>query len=366
VVDISKLSGIAEIIRKSKKPFIYAGGGVIASGAEAGLRELSERLNAPVGLSMMGLTALPNDYPLNLGMSGMHGRYASTMAQAECDVMLCLGVRFSDRATGNTGFFAQEKTIIHVDIDTREHGKNVSSHIDVCGDVKEVITELLALIPPIVNAEWLERVQQLKAEDAQPETEDFTPQNIIETVNSFCDSDTVIATDVGQHQMWVMQHYRFRKPRTLLTSCGLGAMGFGFGAAIGGCIANERKRTVLFTGDGSFGMNLIETATAVSQELPVVVVILNNNALGLPRQWQSMFFGGRYSQSTLDRKTDFELLAKSFGANGYTASNLSELSGIMQSLSDKLPTVIDCHIGIDDKVFPIIPPGGSVKDMVRK
>jgi acetolactate synthase-1/2/3 large subunit len=359
------LSGIVDIIKNSRRPFIYAGGGIISSGAEALLRELSERISAPVGLSMMGLTALPNDYPLNLGMCGMHGKYASTVAQSECDVKLALGVRFSDRATGNTDIYSRDKTIIHVDIDSREHGKNVSSHIDIHGNVKEIMSGLLKLLPTVKNEDWLERIAQLKQEDISERTADFTPLNIIEAVSNFCDDETVIATDVGQHQMWVMQHYRFQKTRTLLTSCGLGAMGFGFGAAIGGCIANSRKRTVLFTGDGSFGMNLIESATAVSQELPIVIVILNNNALGLPRQWQTMFFGERYSQSTLNRKTNFEALAKSFGAHGHTVTDLSQLSKVLENLPDKSPTVIDCHIDIDEKVFPIIPPGGSVKDMVR-
>jgi acetolactate synthase-1/2/3 large subunit len=360
------LSEIIDIIKNSKRPFIYAGGGIISSGAENQLCALSERLNAPVGLSMMGLTALPDDYPLNLKMSGMHGNYSSTVAQSECDVMLCLGVRFSDRATGNVGVFSEKKTIIHVDVDTAEHGKNVPSQINLHGDAKQIITRLLELLPPLENPKWQARIKELQQEEVVEPTAEFTPQGIIQTVNSFCDEDTVIATDVGQHQMWVMQSYRFKKPRTLLTSCGLGAMGYGFGAAIGGCMANGGRRTVLFTGDGSFGMNLIELATAVSQKLPIVIVILNNNALGLPRQWQTMFFGERYSQSTLDRKTDFAALAKAFGAQGHRAASLSELSEIMAKLPDKSPVVIDCHIKIDEKVFPIIPPGGSVKDMVRK
>jgi acetolactate synthase-1/2/3 large subunit len=192
----------------------------------------------------------------------------------------------------------------------------------------------------------------------------MSPRGIIRTVGRYCDDDTIVATDVGQHQMWVMQYYRFRKPRTLLTSGGLGAMGYGLGAAIGSCMANNRKRTVLFTGDGSFGMNLIELATAVSRGLPIVVVILNNNALGLPRQWQSMFYGGRFSHSTLDRKTDFAALAKAFGAKGHLAGSLPDLEHVMENLPDDLPTVIDCRIDIEEMVFPIIPPGGSVKTIV--
>ena len=358
------LGHITKVIEQCKRPFIYAGGGVIASGAETELRLLSESLSAPVGLSMTGLTALPNDYSLNLGMCGMHGKYAATVAQSECDMMIALGVRFSDRATGDTDIYKYEKTIIHVDIDIAEIGKNVSSQIDVCGDVKETLTELLKELSPIRRDEWLARIEELKRMEVPCEAGNFKPWNIIETVGRYCDEDTVIATDVGQHQMWVMQYYKFRKPRTLLTSGGLGAMGFGLGAAIGSCIANNKKRTVLFTGDGSFGMNLIELATAVSQNLPIVIVILNNNTLGLPRQWQGMFHGARYSQTTLDRKTDFAALAKAFGAEGHTAASLSELEDALSSLPGNLPVVIDCRIDIDEMAFPMIPPGGSVKNMV--
>ena len=359
------LGRIAQIIAESKRPFIYAGGGVIASGAEAELRQLAETISAPVGLSMMGMTALPGDYALNLGMCGMHGKYASTVAQSECDVMIALGVRFSDRATGNTDIYKRDKTIVHVDIDLAEMGKNVSPQIGVCGDVKEVLTELLNAIRPMRRAEWLARIAELKQAEIPDDGDGLNPRGVIDTVGRYCDDDTVIVTDVGQHQMWVMQYYNFQKPRTLLTSGGLGAMGFGLGAAIGSCMANDKKRTVLFTGDGSFGMNLIELATAVSQRLPITIVILNNNALGLPRQWQGMFHGGRYSQSTLNRKTDFASLAEAFGAEGRRAATLSELGGILESLPDGLPAVIDCRIGMDEKAFPMIPPGGSVKNMVR-
>ena len=362
--DIEK---IAEAIKGCKKPYIYAGGGVIASGAEAELRELSERLSAPVGFSMMGLSALPDDYALNLGMTGMHGKYAATVAKSECDLILALGVRFSDRGTGDVREYSEGKHIIHVDIDLAEIGKNVSSHMEVCGDVKDVLTRLLPLLPAARNGEWLARVGELKRLGRETyQSGGFTPRSIIETVRRFCGDDTVVATDVGQHQMWVTMHYRFQKPRTLLSSGGLGAMGYGLGAAIGGCLAKNGQRTVLFTGDGSFGMNLTELATAVSQSLPVTVVVLNNNALGLPRQWQSVFFGERYSQSTLNRKTDFAALAKAFGADGYLAETLPQLESALESLPADRPAVIDCRIGIDEKVLPMIPPGGSVKDIIME
>jgi len=356
---------VADAIKNCKRPFIYAGGGVLASGAEAELRALSEKLSAPVGFSMMGLSALPDDYPLNLGMTGMHGRYAATVAKSECDVLIALGVRFSDRATGNVNEYREGKLIIHVDIDLAEIGKNVASHMDICGDVKDVLKQLLPVLPVKRNDEWLSRIEELKhSTQAAYISAGFSPQLIIETVRRFCNDDTVIATDVGQHQMWVVQHYTFQKPRTLLSSGGLGAMGFGLGAAIGACIAKNKQRTILFTGDGSFGMNLNELATAVSQELPIVIVIFNNGVLGLPRQWQTVFFEGHYSHSTLNRKTDFPALARAFGAEGFAAENLPQLEKALQSLPPDRPAVIDCRIDMDEKVLPMIPPGGSVKDII--
>ena len=362
---------IAEAIKGCKRPYIYAGGGVLASGAEDELRALSEKLSAPVGLSMMGLTALPDDYGLNLGMSGMHGRYAATAAKSECDVLIALGVRFSDRATGNVGIYEEGKLIVHVDIDQAEIGKNVSSHMYICGDVKEVLTKLLPILPAMRNDEWTARIVELKQEelkqtDKSLDSGAFTPQNIIETVERRCDEDTIIVTDVGQHQMWVMQYYKFKKPRTLLTSGGLGAMGYGMGAAIGGCLARKGRKTILFTGDGSFGMNLIELATAVSHELPIVVVILNNGVLGMVRQWQDFFFGKRYSQTILNRKTDFAALAGAFGAEGHSAANLQQLETILAQISDKVPTVIDCRIDANEMVLPMIPAGGSIKDIILR
>jgi acetolactate synthase-1/2/3 large subunit len=355
-----------EAIKACKKPYIYSGGGVLASGAEAELRALSERLSAPVGFSMLGLTALSHNYNLNLGMCGMHGKYAATVAQSECDLMLALGVRFSDRATGNIEVYREGRFIIHVDIDLAEIGKNVPSHTDIRGDVKAVLAELLKALPPMKNEQWLARIEELKQVDKNPQNGDFTPHNIIEMVSGFCNDDTVISTDVGQHQMWTMQYYPFGNPRTLLTSGGLGTMGYGLGAAIGGCMATGKKRTIHFTSDGSFGMNLIELSTAVSQGLPLVTVILNNGVLGMVRQWQTMFYGERYSQTTLNRKTDFAALAKAFGANGYRAENLAQLQTILEGLPANVPAVIDCHIDMDEKVLPMIPPGGSVKNIIIK
>jgi len=358
------LDSALDAIDKSERPYIYCGGGVAAACMGAEVMELSNKLCAPVGLSMMGIGSVPHSYPLNLGMCGMHGRYASTVAKSECDLIIALGVRFSDRATGSIRDYAKGSSVLHVDIDAAEIGKNVRADISLCGDIKEILPLLLDGTRARKPGEWLERISELKAEDSVPLGGEFTPRNIIGTVNRFYDDDTVVATDVGQHQMWVAQYYRFEKPRKLVASGGLGAMGFGLGAAVGASIARGGKRTLLFTGEGSFGMNLTEMATAVTQKLPITIILFNNGVLGMVRQWQALFYGQRYSQTTLDRKTDFPALAKAFGADGYNADSLPALEGILGRLPGEGPCVIDCRIGEDEKVLPMIPVGGTIHDML--
>jgi len=279
--------------------------------------------------------------------------------------MIAVGVRFSDRATGKIAEYTKNCTVIHIDIDEAELGKNVSSIIELCGDAKQIVAKLLENIPCFKNDDWIKSVLNNKDKDeTNGNCECFTPKNIIHCVRRHCDDDTVVATDVGQHQMWVMQHYAFEKPRTLLTSGGLGTMGFGTGAAIGGCIGSGRKKTVLFTGDGSFGMNLNELATAVSQRLPILIVLFNNGVLGMVRQWQNMFYGERYSSTTLNRQTDFVRLAEAFGAGGLTVSSITELNDALEKgFPADSPFILNCKIDMDEKVFPMIPPGGSVKDI---
>ncbi len=361
------LDAAIEAIKNSQKPYIYAGGGIIAGNAEKELLELSKRLSAPVGLSMMGLTAIPNSYPLNLGMSGMHGRYAATKAQSTCDLMIAAGVRFSDRATGNVQEYTKNCKVIHIDIDLAEFGKNVQSKIGLCGDVKEILNQLLKRIPAQENSEWLNEIEEYKKAEETEQNRDFSPQNIIETVNAHFNEDTIVATDVGQHQMWVMQHYRFEKPKTLLTSGGLGAMGFGLGAAIGGCLASGKKRTLLFTGDGSFSMNFNELATAVSEKLPLVIILLNNGVLGMVRQWQQLFYDKRYSNTTRKCKTDFVQLGQAFGIKSFSVEDINGLNDVLNKHKNTdMPLLINCLIDEDELVFPMIPAGGSVKNMVLK
>jgi acetolactate synthase-1/2/3 large subunit len=356
-----------ELINASKQPFIYAGGGVVAAGAGEKLTEFSQKINAPIGLSMMGMTAVPHSYRFNLGMTGMHGRYAASKAKSEADLIIAVGVRFSDRATGNKAKYTEKCKIIHIDIDRAEFNKNIKVDVEVNGDAAEIITALYDNVNQKNNPEWTALIESYKEEERNLNivSDKLTPRNVIETVNTYTSADTIIATDVGQHQMWVMQYYKFMKARTLLSSCGLGAMGFGLGAAVGGCIGAGRKKTVLCTGDGSFAMNLIELATAVSQQLPIIVIVMNNGVLGMVRQWQSQFYGARYSQTTLNRSTDFVKIAEGFGARGCRAQSLEQLKSILDDhFNSPTPVVIDCVIDKDEKVLPMIPPGGSIDDII--
>ena len=357
----------AEMIVESKKPYIYCGGGVISAGAEAELDALSEKIDAPVGCSIMGITAMPNSNPRKLGMTGMHGHYVASKAKNEADLVITLGARFSDRATGNVGKFCTGAKIIHIDVDAAELGKNVTVDLGIRGDVKDALTRIIAKAEAKKNPEWWAEIAKIKEFVAQNEAKQIgmlTPYEVIETVNSYLGSDCPVATDVGQHQMWTAQKYNFEKTRTFMTSGGLGTMGYGMGGAIGACIATG-KRTVLFTGDGSFGMNLNELATAVSQKLPLIIVVLNNGVLGMVRQWQAAFYNRHFSETTLERKTDFAALARAFGACGYTVETLDELNMAMKmAVKNGGPVLIDCAIDMDERVLPMIPPGGAIENMI--
>jgi len=298
-------------------------------------------------------------------MSGMHGKYASIAAKSEADLIIALGVRFSDRAAGNAGQYAGNTAVIHIDIDAAELGKNIKPDISIKGDLKDILPILVNKVPKMSNMKWIERTKELKEKDTLSKCEKFSPQNIISCVNEHYDDDTIITTDVGQHQMWVAQFYNFEKPRRFISSGGLGAMGYGLGAAIGASIARGRKRVVLFTGDGSFAMNLTELATAVTQELPITVILLNNNSLGMVRQWQTLFFGKRYSYTTLNRKTNFPSVANAFGAKGFSADSITGLKKYLNEAPDDVPCLIECKIDIDEKVLPMIPLGSTIDDIIQ-
>ncbi len=361
----------AELINTSKRPYIYAGGGVVSSGAYESLLALAEKIDAPVGLSMMGLSALDYRNPRSLGMTGMHGTYAASRMNCEADLIIGIGVRFSDRATGNKHEYQNHNHIIHIDIDASEIDKNLQNSIGLLGDTDEVLQSLLPLIEKQSHSDWSRLIDTYKHEGEKgycSEDEAFTPRKILETIRQFADDDTIVATDVGQHQMWTAQYYGFSAPRTFLTSGGLGTMGFGLGAAIGGAVARGGKqRCFLMTGDGSFHMNMNEIATAVMHNLPITVVVFNNRVLGMVRQWQDIFFDQRYSNTTLDRATNYVLLAEAFGARGFRVENLSELRDVLQQTTTlEGPLIIDCPIDRDEKVFPMIPPGGTFADIIIK
>ena len=356
--------GVIKLLNSAKKPFIYAGGGIIACRGEDYLRTLAEKLNAPVALSMMGRTAFPDSHPLSLGLVGMHGSYQAAKVQSECDLMLAVGVRFSDRATGNLSSYTKNCKIIHVDIDKAELGKNLSPDFSVQSDVKKWMKAVLPKLKERKNPEWWREIESYKKVNI-PEKGSFHPRNILETLRRFTKDDTVVATDVGQHQMWTAQYYRFEKPGTFLTSGGLGTMGYGLGAAIGACLAKNKEETVLITSDGSFSMNCNELCTAVKEGLPITIVLLNNQVLGMVRQWQTAFFGERYSATILDRGTDFVKLIEAYGGKGFSIHKLSELEKALEERKTIAgPVLLDCHIDKDEKVLPMIPPGKSVAEII--
>ncbi|WP_314908710.1 biosynthetic-type acetolactate synthase large subunit [Oribacterium asaccharolyticum] len=356
--------GVIKLLNSAKKPFIYAGGGIIACGGEDYLRAFAEKLNAPVAVSMMGRTVFPDSHPLSLGLVGMHGSYQAAKVQSECDLMLAVGVRFSDRATGNLSAYTKNCKIIHVDIDKAELGKNLSPDFSVQADVKKWMKSVLPKLKERKNPEWWKEIESYKKVTGF-EKDAFRPKNILETVRRFTKDETVVATDVGQHQMWTAQYYRFEKPGTFLTSGGLGTMGYGMGAAIGACFAKNKEETVLITSDGSFSMNCNELCTAVKEGLPITIVLLNNQVLGMVRQWQTAFFGERYSATILDRGTDFVKLIEAYGGKGFSIHKLSELEKALEERKNIAgPVLLDCHIDKDEKVLPMIPPGKSVAEII--
>ena len=356
--------GVVQLLNQAKKPFIYAGGGIAACHGEELLRALSEKLNAPVALSLMGRTTFPDSHPLSLGLVGMHGSYQAAKVQAECDVLLALGVRFSDRATGKISSYTKNCKVIHVDIDKAELGKNLAPDFSVQSDVKKWMKNILPKLEERKNEAWWKEIQSYRKE-SKAEKNAFHPENILECLRRFTKEETVVATDVGQHQMWTAQYYRFEKPGTFLTSGGLGTMGYGLGAAIGACFAKNKKETVLVSSEGSFAMNCNELCTAVKEKLPLTILLLDNQVLGMVRQWQTAFYGKRYSQTVLDRGTDFVKLIEAYGGKGFSIHSLSELENALEARKEiHGPVLLDCHIDKDEMVRPMIPPGKSVKEII--
>ncbi|MBO5417061.1 MAG: biosynthetic-type acetolactate synthase large subunit [Clostridia bacterium] len=363
-----RINAAAECINNAERPYIYFGGGAIAGNAQEEMLALAEAIDAPIGCSMMGLSGIPTDHPRFLGMQGMHGHYASSMAMHHADVIISLGVRFNDRVTGNRAKFARKAKIVQIDIDGSELSKNIESHYGLRGDVKETLKKLLPLIKKKSQPDWQKQIGEFKEKElaGADNRPGLTPANAIRTVNKHLEKGTVVATDVGQHQMWSAQHLNFKSNRTFASSGGLGTMGYGLGAAIGAAYGSG-QRSVLITGDGSFGMCLNELATATTYNVPVVILIMNNGVLGMVRQWQTLFYEKHYSNTVLNRKTDFTALAKAFGAEGERVETVDALDEALgRAFKYQGPYVIDCAIDKDEFVLPMLPPGGSMDDIIVK
>lgn len=354
-----RLEKAAQLIAEAHKPLIYCGGGVTISGAEDELAAFADRIDAPVVSTLMGLGTLPADNPRMLGMLGMHGTHAANIAMQRCDLLIAVGVRFSDRALGNAETFAAQAKVLHIDIDRAEINKNVSTTLHITGDARIVLELLLARVSPKSHEQWMRQARSMMEEYLSDEM--FEPRKILRQMAAIAPEMTV-ATDVGQHQMWTAQHFPFLRPRQLITSGGLGTMGFGLGAAMGAAASDPEGRPVaLVTGDGSFRMNLTELSTIGYYGIPVIIVIFNNGTLGMVRQWQTLFFGHRYSQTTLDRGPDFMKLADAYGLSGTRVHTVEAFTAAFRkAVEEKKPCIIECMLDIDEMVAPMVAPGSPI------
>lgn len=364
-----QIENAAKLIDESQKPYIYAGGGVITSEASDELFSFATKANIPVAMSLMGKAAFPNKHELSLGMIGMHGTYAANTACDNCDLLLAIGCRFSDRVIGEAAKFAKNAKILQIDIDPTEVNKMINVDDALLGDIKSILAKLTARIQKKEKSQWNSQIEEWKkiVPPSYNKKQDLSPKFIFEYVNSQVKEDTIITTEVGQHQMWTAQFYDFTKPRTFLTSGGLGTMGYGTGAAIGAKFANPDKTVVHFAGDGSFRMNCNELATIEHYQLPIIIVILDNHALGNVRMWQTLFYEKRYSNTTLDFGPEWTTLASAYGIQGYHVKNEKEFKDAFdKALKSGKPAVIDAEIFLDEMVFPMIPPGKSIEYLLME
>ena len=358
------LETAAQMIEEAKKPYIFVGGGSVISGASKEISELAHKIQAPVCDSLMGKGAFSGEDPLYTGMLGMHGTKTSDLGVTQCDLLIVLGARFSDRVTGNAKTFAKQAKILQIDVDAAEINKNVLVDASVIGDVREVLRRLLEMIPEEQHPEWIEHIQEMKAK--YPLTYDhsqLTGPYIIEKLYEITKGDAIISTDVGQHQMWSAQYFKYKEPRTFLTSGGLGTMGYGLGAAIGAKMGRPDKTVVNIAGDGCFRMNMNEIATASREKLPLIEVIINNHVLGMVRQWQTLFYEKHYSATVLDDGVDYVKLCEAMGAEARRVTTKEEFKeAFAEALACKKPFVIDCIIDCDDKVWPMVAPGSPINE----
>ena len=353
------------LIHQAKKPYIYLGGGAIISDACAEVSEFADKINAPVCDTLMGKGAFDSSNERYTGMIGMHGTKASNLGVSDCDLLIALGARFSDRVVGNVSKFAPKAKIIHIDIDAAEINKNVLTTAAVVGDLKEVLTKINALITPQNHPEWIAQIKGLKEKFPLGYNQDrLSCPFVIEEVYRLTGGDAIITTDVGQHQMWASQYFKYTKPRTFLSSGGLGTMGYGLGACIGAKSGRPEKVCINIAGDGCFRMNMNELATASRYDIPIIQIIINNHVLGMVRQWQTLFYEKRYSQTILSDKVDFTLVAKGLGCEAFRVTTKEEFEpAFKKALALSVPVVIECMIPEDDKVFPMVPAGAPISDV---
>ena len=358
-----------KLIEKSKKPLVYIGGGAVRSGASEDLKKFVQKVRAPVVSSLMGLGGFPSTDEFFMGMLGMHGTKASNVAATRCDLLIGIGVRFSDRATGNVNNFAPDAEILQIDIDPAEIDKNVMTNHSIIGSINKIIPMLNEKIKQKDNTPWIEEIMGIKEEYPLVYKKDskLKPQYIVEKVREVAGDKAIIATEVGQNQMWTAQFYKFTEPRTFLTSGGLGTMGYGLGASMGAQVASPDKQVFNISGDGCFHMNCNELSTAVKYNIPIIVVILNNQVLGMVRQWQNLFYDKRFSSTTLEKATNIVKLAEAFGATGFNITKNEEVEGVLRKAMEiKGPVVINCEIDRDEMVLPIVPPGKNIEDLVME
>lgn len=360
----SDLDQAAKLISEAEKPFIFVGGGAITSGAAEELRKFAHTINSPVTDSLMGKGAFSGEDELYTGMLGMHGTKTSNLGVTKCDLLITVGARFSDRVTGNTAKFAQNAKIIQIDVDAAEINKNIKVDCSIIGDVKEVLKELNKKIHPKNHDAWVKEVEDMKAKyPLKYNQEGLTGPYVIEELYRVTKGDAIVVTDVGQHQMWAAQYFKFKEPRTFLTSGGLGTMGYGLGAAIGAKMGRPDKTVVNIAGDGCFRMNMNEIATATRYNIPVIEVVFNNHVLGMVRQWQTLFYGKRYSQTELYDQMDFVKVAEGMGAKAYRITKKEDVEPVLrEAISLNIPVMIECQIGSDDKVFPMVPAGKPIEE----
>ena len=353
-----------ELIKDAKKPFILVGGGAIVSDASDEIKEFVEKMNAPICEPLMGKGSFDSNNPLYTGMIGMHGSKASNLGVSRCDLLVVIGARFSDRVTGNTKTFAKNAKIIHIDIDAAEIDKNIEADASIIGDAKEVLKKINKILPQQDHSQWNEEIDEIKKKFPLPIiTDRLNGPLIIRKLHEVTNGDAIITTDVGQHQMWAAQYYNFTKPRKFITSGGLGTMGYGLGAAIGAKVGKPDNVVVNVAGDGCFRMNMNELATAIRYNIPVIELVINNHVLGMVRQWQTLFYDKRYSNTTLEDKTDFVKVSEGLGASAYRVTTIEEFEkALREAIELNEPTMIECIIGNDDKVYPMVSPGGNIED----